>query len=103
MSNDARCQTAAAIGQWCHWRVVIAKVRVARKEAVLFTEVAVEPEVGLILIVRLGGHTDEVVGSGYIGQRVVLEDLGASRIEAKSRYGVVLELASPWRCRIEYR
>ena len=51
------------------------KIGVAAEDAMLFAEVAVEPEIGLILIVGLGGGADEIVGAGDVRQRIVLQNL----------------------------
>jgi len=40
---------------------------VAAEDPMLFAEVTVEPEVGLILIVGFGGGADAVVGTGNVG------------------------------------
>ena len=41
----------------------------------LFPEVTVEPEVGLILTVRFRGSADKVIRAGDVRQGVVLKDL----------------------------
>src|SRR5262249_27249553 len=94
MAADSRRQGSAAIGQRRDGRIIIAKIRISRKEPMFLAEIAIQSEVGLILIVRLGASEDEVIGAGDIRQWVVLEDLSADRIKALCRYGVVLELSS---------
>ena len=75
MPDYTGSQTPAAIGQRRDGVVVIAEEGVAAKDPVLFAEVPVHSEIRLILIVRFIGRANEVVGAGYVGERIVLEDL----------------------------
>src|SRR5262245_64140725 len=65
---------------------------VCSSDLMLLTKIAVEPEVGLILIVRFGGGADKVVRPCHIGKRIVLENFCADRIESLRWYRIVLEL-----------
>src|SRR5215471_17624974 len=69
----------------------------------LLTKIAVEPEIGLILIVRFVGGAHEVVRSCHVRKRIVLENFCADRIESLRWYRIVLELGAGWRGRVENR
>ncbi len=82
MPDHSGRQGSASIRQGGDRRVVVAEEGVASEDPVLFAEVAVEPEVGLILIVAFSRRADKIVSAGNVRQRVMLKDLAGDRIEA---------------------
>ena len=63
MADHAGRQASAAIGQRSHRSIVVAEKRVASENPVLLTEVAIDAEVRLVLIVGFRRGSNEVVGA----------------------------------------
>src|SRR5262252_1509892 len=57
--------------------------RVATEDTMLFSEIAIHAEIGLILIIGLGSSAHEIVCASDIRHRIVRENLGSHRIELR--------------------
>jgi len=75
MSNHARGEAPASVGQGRHGVVVIVEYRVAGEEPMLLAKVPVHTEVRLVLVVRLCSRSNKVVRAGDVWQRVMLKHL----------------------------
>src|SRR5450432_1917879 len=90
MPDHAGGEAAAAVRQWSHWRIVVAKISVASEYAVFLAEVVVQPRIELVLIIGFGRRQHEIVGGArQIRNRVVLQHLKPQGIEARDRNGIV--------------
>src|SRR5438128_283383 len=103
MPDYSGCQASASIRQWSDRCVVVAKEGVTSEDPMPFSEVTVEPEVGLILMVGFGGGPDKVIRAGDVRQRVVLKDLEPNGVETSGGNRVVRKLRARRTCRIEDR
>ena len=89
MSDRSGSQASASVREGSNGRIVIEKQSVASKDSMFFPDVTIDPEVGLILIVRLGRRSDVIAWASEIRQRVVLKDLEAESVETRCRNRVI--------------
>src|SRR5690242_5060286 len=95
VSDDARCQRAAAVRKRCHGVVVIAQVRVASEETMAGAEAPVEPGIELLLVFGLGGCADVIVcRSRQVGRGIALHDEPAEGVETAGGDCIVRERLS---------
>src|SRR5258706_2185542 len=69
----------------------------------LFSEVAVDPEVRLFLVVGLSRGPDKIVRASNVRERVALKHLKSERVETRRGNRVVEKLRPGRGCRIEDR
>ena len=81
MTGDAGGQITASFREKGHGIVVVMRIRVTHKSAVIFREDVIDAAIELVLVIRLDGGADIVVGAGRVGKRIVLQNLGGEGID----------------------